>query len=169
MTIKSRLDREHLPTPNESAIAVPDISFLPRLQAKRLGAESVAQLFAKLAQLPLDTAADLILCGYLIGPPTPEVAIQRMPSAFTEAISSASYDSLARAAQLLDDHTRTTPIVSASRGVLDTMVLLVQLRAMAAWSRSAGTDLFALTATYGERGSATSPILASLGAVPRAT
>lgn len=144
VTFKSRLDRRRLPTPNPAAIPLPDISTLPHVRANGLASPDMAPLFAALARLRLEEATDLVLCGYLVGPPRPQVTIQRFPSAFTEVLAVADHDRLVRIAEALPEESIASGSL-AERHVEDLMTILVQLRALARWSRIAGCDLYALT------------------------
>jgi hypothetical protein len=91
------------PKPNPDANPAPKIDTLPNVQCRDMLPDKLALLFAALTEIPPERALDLIVNGYLTGPPEPEVTVQRLPMAMTSALATANDSDLARAARALED------------------------------------------------------------------
>jgi hypothetical protein len=103
VTVRTRCDRERMPSPAHDADPSPDISSLPRVQCKGLLPDKLAIIFARLSNIPFDDAFDLVMCGTLVGPPETEISVSRIPASFVASVASASREALASAAQAVED------------------------------------------------------------------
>jgi hypothetical protein len=141
-TISSRNNRDEVPLPNPNANPSPNICTLPNVQCKSLLPDRLAVAFSSLSGMVIDDALDLIMCGALIGPPVTEIAIQRLPDAFTAALAKANNDALVRAAQAIED-ADVANYGESSRGVVPELTdILSQIRALAARCQSTDLQLF---------------------------
>lgn len=91
------------PKPNPDANPSPQIGSLPNVQCKGLLPDKLALLYASLAEIPTEHALDLIMLGFLTGPPEAEVTVQQLPPALTNALAIALDVDLIRAAQIIED------------------------------------------------------------------
>jgi hypothetical protein len=135
------------PRPNPDAIAAPKIDSLPHVQCRGMLPEKLALLFTALTELPADRALDLILLGYLTGPPETEVTVQRLPAAFTNALAVADNTDLARAASILeeDDIDRWGNVCHGT--AKEQADVLRRIQSLAKRGLSANADLFVWTCT----------------------
>lgn len=96
--ITTRRDSARMPEPSPLAAPSPDIRSLPNVQCKGLLPDKLAVVFSTVAQISIEDALDLILCGDLAGPPDTEITVFLLPEAFMSALASASPQDLVRAA-----------------------------------------------------------------------
>lgn len=137
----------HPPQPNPSANPAPQIDTLPNVQCKGMLPDKLAILFATLTEIPTERALDLILRGFLTGPPETEVTVQRLPSSLTSALANAAHDDLLRAAKVLeeDDIDRWgNAFLGSAKELVDT---LNRVQALAKKGVSSEVDLFIWTCT----------------------
>lgn len=90
------------PTPNPLADPVPHIDTLPNVPCKGMLPDKLALLLASLTEVDTGQALDLILQGYLTGPPESEVTVQRLPLELTTALANARSSDLLRAAKAIE-------------------------------------------------------------------
>jgi hypothetical protein len=135
------------PRPNPSAVAAPKIDLLPNVQCRGMLPEKLALLFAALTEIPTDHAMDLILLGYLTGPPETEVTVQRLPTALTNALAVADSADLARAARILeeDDIDRWGNVCHGT--AKEQTDVLRRIQSLAKRGLSTNADLFVWTCT----------------------
>jgi hypothetical protein len=91
------------PRPNPHADPSPKIASLPNVQCKGMLPDKLALLFTSLTEVPAERALDLILNGFLTGPPETEVTVQLLPKALTKAIAQAESADLVRAAKAIEE------------------------------------------------------------------
>jgi hypothetical protein len=135
------------PKPNPDANPAPKIDSLPNVQCKGMLPDKLALLFATLTEIPAERALDLIVHGYLTGPPEPEVTVQRLPAALTTALASANGSDLLRAAQAIeeDDIDRWGGDFRGTSSELTNVLSRVQ--SLAKHGLSTNADLFIWTCT----------------------
>lgn len=145
--IRSATTWQQPPKPNPDANPAPKIDTLPNVQCRGMLPDKLALLFATLTEIPPERALDLIVNGYLTGPPEPEVTVQRLPMAMTSALATANDSDLARAARALedDDLDRWGSGLSGSAHELATMLGRVQ--SLAKHGLTINADLFVWTCT----------------------
>ena len=135
------------PKPNPLADPAPHIDTLPNVPCKGMLPDKLALLFASLAEVDAEQALDLILLGYLTGPPESEVTVQRLPLALTSALANAKSDDLVRAAKVLeqDDNDGWG---STFRGAAAELTMTLQrLQGLAQRGIRPNLDLFVWTCT----------------------
>ena len=140
--IRTRRNRERIPPPDPSADPCPNVSALPNVQCKSLLPDKLAIIFSVMAALDTEVATDLVLCGDLVGPPETEIAVLRLPSAFTSALASATNEKLERAAQAIQNVEAAEFGESAKGSASDLTRILTELRGLANQCMSANAGLF---------------------------
>lgn len=141
------LNWQQPPQPNPYADPTPHIDTLPNVQCKGMLPDKLALLFASLTGVDTDQALDLILLGFLTGPPECEVTVQRLPSALTNALANADSNDLLRAARALedDDIDRWGPTFRGTAKELSKILLRIQ--SLAQQGISSQSDMFVWTCT----------------------
>jgi hypothetical protein len=154
-TAADRMNRQYTPEsgwhqppkPNPNANPAPQIASLPNVQCRGMLPDKLALLFAALAEVPPDRALELILHGYLTGPPETEVTVQQLPVALTKALAAAADADLVRAAKVLEEDDIESCCV-VFRGKLSELTdVLQRVQSLAKHGLSTNADLFLWTCT----------------------
>jgi hypothetical protein len=135
------------PEPNPEAVAAPKIDTLPNVQCRGMLPERLALLFATLAEIPTEQALDLILHGYLTGPPETEVTVQRLPPALMNALAMAAPADLLRAAETLEEDELERWGHDSRETARELAEILRRVQSLAKHGVSIEADLFIWTCT----------------------
>jgi hypothetical protein len=139
---------EWAPPPNPDPLAnpTPQIDSLPNVQCTDMLPDKLALLFSSLTAVPEERALDLIMDGYLTGPPDTEITVQQLPEALTSALANAQTTDLVRAAKTLeeDDLERWGTFRGTAQNLLD---MLHRVQSLAKRGISSNADLFLWTCT----------------------
>jgi hypothetical protein len=135
------------PKPNPNANPAPQIDSLPNVQCRDMLPDKLALLFASLTEIPADHAMDLILRGYLTGPPETEVTVQRLPVALTNALATADDADLERAAKTLEEDDIDRWGNSFRGSARELIGMLQRVQTLAKRGLSSNADLFIWTCT----------------------
>jgi hypothetical protein len=133
------------PSPNPNANTVPQITSLPNVQCRDMLPDKLALLFAALAEVPHDRALDLILLGYLTGPPEAEVTVQKLPVALTRALAAAGDADLVRAAKVLEDDALDCVSATFRAKASELTEILQRVQSLAKHGLTTNADLFLWT------------------------
>lgn len=142
-----RLPRTTTSGPDPRADPAPAIDGLPNVQCNCMLPDKVAILFAWLAEISTERALELLLLGYLTGPPESEITVQMLPSALMHALANAQAADLAQAARILEDDDVEHWGYYQRHAGPDLTLLLHEIQTLARQGLSTNSQLFLWTCT----------------------